>query len=202
MALVEMILKYIHLKRSSNMFGFIKKIIKFFLLFIAMIVTIFLIFLFLYKNCDSCAFWIDRQTLLSRYKIPIPKYTTVNMLESDSMGYSVYLFKKIKGWENNYKPSWHRCKVIFNKDGRFDIPYKQYVNKTNSLNNVSKLFLISYKKISFIYIQERENIYMIILSLGTGPANNATTNIKTLDDICSQQSLGSDDNDNLIKPKS
>jgi len=157
------------------MFGFIKKLIKLFIFFIA----IFLIIWSIYRNCDSCAFWLDRQTLLNQFKIPIPKYDTVKILENDSMGYSVYLFKNVKDWENDFNPHWNNCNVTFNKDIRFDIPYKKYIH-----NDVSKLFLVSYNKISLVYVKEGKNIYMIVLSLGAGPANNVATKIKTLGDIC------------------
>lgn len=158
------------------MLGFVKKTIKFFILFI---ITFILIVLSVYRYCDSCAFWLDRQTLLNAFNVPIPYYDTIKILDDNSMGYSVYLFEEVKDWERNFNPNWHNCKVSFDKDIRFDIPYKQYMN-----SDVSKLFLVSDGEISFIYVKKEKNVYMIVLSLGTGPANNVATKIKTLSDIC------------------
>lgn len=184
MALVGMILKYIHQEENNIMLIFVKKGIKVFTLFIIITITILLIIFSLYRNCDSCAFWLDRQTLLNSFNAPIPHYDTVKMLDNDSMDYSVYLFEDVKNWERNFKPNWHSCKVIFNKDMRFDIPYKQYIH-----SNASKLFLVSDSKISFIYVKKGKNVYMITLSLGAGPANNVSTKIKILSDICGIKDL-------------
>lgn len=158
------------------MFSFIKKI---FIRFSLLITALFLIILLLYEKCASCAFFIDRNTLLRNKHIPIPKYTSIDKLVSSSMGYDVYLFKDIKGWENNFKPNWNECKVTFGKDARFDISYKRYIH-----TDISKLSIVNLDKISLVYIQKGREIYIIILSMGAGPANNVTTKIKTLNDIC------------------
>jgi len=157
-------------------FSSIKKI---FIKFSLIITVLFLIIWLLYEKCASCAFFIDRNTLLKNKHIPIPKYTSINMLVNSSMGYTVYFFKDIKGWENNFKPNWNKCKVTFGKDVRFDIPYKQYIH-----SDISKLSIVNLDEISLVYIQKGREVYIIILSTGAGPANNVTTKIKTLNNIC------------------
>lgn len=158
------------------MFNFFKKL---FITFSLSITVLFLITWLSYENCAPCAFFIDRNTLLRNKHIPIPKYTSIDKLVSSSMGYDIYLFKDIKGWENNFKPNWNECKVTFGKDTRFDISYKRYIHA-----DISKLFLVNLDGISLVYIQKGREIYTIILSMGAAPANNVTTKIKTLNDIC------------------
>lgn len=152
---------------------------RFFKLFLFVFVVVFA-FVIVYSSCSICAFWIDRHTILNKLQVPIPKYSSVVMLGNSPMGYNVYVFNGIKGWKNEYNPIWHECKVKFGQDVRFDTSYRKYIS-----DSTAKIFLKSLEKLTVVYIKKNENIYMIILSVGSGPANNVATKIHQLNQICS-----------------
>ena len=158
------------------------KIAKHLVIFIFVFILMIALIVFLYMKSGSFSFWIDQHTIFKNLKIPYPKYEKIEKIDDSSTGFSVYKFINVNEWRGGLAPVWHTCKIRYGKDGRFDYPYKKYIGK-----KVSKLYLVTNDNLTLIYIKDNNDVYFIVLSIGTGPANSVKSKIRYLQDMCQQR---------------
>ena len=156
-----------------------KKLTKYLIILLFSLILIVTSIVFLYMKSGTFSYWIDRYTIFKNLKIPIPKYEKIEKIDDSNIGYSVYKFFNVNGWDGGLVPIWHTCKIKSGKDERFDYPYKKYIGK-----ETSKLYLVTKDNLSLVYIKDGNDVYLVVLSIGAGPANNVMSKIIYLRDIC------------------